>query len=151
MPNAERFFNAVEFLNSKHWVRLMACLGPGVVLNKFMFVAEAPAPFKVGASVLFAAGLLLYVAWPFVYHKVVGVSDNVAPVPVQQQGLTAKMVPYVPGLAHMDLMAELVTMCGGDAAAALQLVSTECQVNPADTYLAAIERAHRRRSLKNAL
>jgi len=143
MVTGERVIKLVEYLNDNHIARILTCAAPGVLLNKLATTVQAPPPFQMAAAAVLGVGILTYVGWGFIYKRVLGTVE----VEEIQERVHSLESPgtAIPGTVHANLMRELVAMCDGDAAAALRLIERELIVNPAVTYLAAIELTHRRK------
>jgi hypothetical protein len=140
-----KVIRALQYLNDHHMARIIVLAGPGVVLNKLAQSIGAPQSVQLVTSLILGIGIVLYVAWNFFYKRAVGV-EEVSEVDSETSHVEGEAV-LIPGQVHVALMRELIEMCGGDAAKALQLVETEVRVNPNVSYLAAIELAHRRLEL----
>lgn len=143
MSDQHKVLRAMKYLNENHIARIIVLTGPGVVINKLVRTAGAPDSVVLATSALFVIGLALYVCWSFFYKRVVGVEETEdEEEPAAEEVNEAQIIP---GQLHANLVTELVTMCEGDAALALDLIHTEVRVNPNANYLAAIEMAHRRK------
>lgn len=147
MINNDGFVKAINFLNDRHYARILVFAAPGVLLNKLMMTLNAPGGFQVASAGLLGIGIVLYVCWGRIYNRLVG-DSSAQEDENQTQEAAVEQHAVIPGKIHVDLMAELVEMCKGNAHDALGLVAKELQVNPSVTYPAAIELAHRRKDLE---
>jgi hypothetical protein len=150
MLNRDAVLRGLNYLNDKHIARILVCVGPGLVVHKIAIAIEAPPATKMAATAFLGVGVLCYVGWKFIYSRVVG-EDR----PDDGQGTSASareqelvLSPAIPGGVHVELVKELIVMCGDAPSVALSLIASEIAVSPDLTYPAAIELAHRRKAFE---
>jgi len=145
MDYAEKITHYAKKLDERHWLRLVVLFSPGIVLMKIASVLSAPRPVQVGAALILGAGLALYALWDRLKAKIVGEQEiEGEEVEAGDEG-GQQTIQSADATKYSTLMNRLVDMCDGDAAAALYLVEEEGLVNPALSYLTAIEQAYRRK------
>lgn len=147
MDRYEKLKKFLLVLDQKHALRLIVLLAPGMLAAKLAMFAPPGSPFgSIGVAVL-GAGMVVYFSWGFFKNKLLG-ETSANSVEIESPGDTVAVSAQVtPGEVHAGYMRDLVDMCNGDAGDAIQLIAIECQVRPSEDYLAAIEYAHRRKSL----
>lgn len=147
MQNHDAFVKAINFLNERHYARVLLFAAPGVLLNKLATAVNAPSAFQVASAGVLGGGIVMYVCWARIYSRLVDAPAAQHEEAQETEQYSVEQAPSIPGQIHVDLMSELVEMSNGSAQDALNLVAKELQVNPTVTYPAAIELAHRRRDL----
>jgi hypothetical protein len=156
MKTAQKFTTYLELLDKHHWLRIVVFLTPGALAKKIVGSFAAPSALQLSASLLLGAGLALYIGWGFLRKKL---WPDLAQEGIPEHAVDAEAQPSAPvaaavvvtkktAVSHASMMLQLVSMCDGDASIALSLVHDECEVDPDASYTAAIESAHRRKSIQ---
>jgi len=146
---AEHAANLLRLMHQRYTVRMAVLLLPGVVASKVVSTFEVLHPLSIVASSMILVGVVALLCWPFLAKRLLG-EDADAEEPTVTPGNTTTQAKRdeVPGAIHVELVAELVAMYGGDAQLALKQIALESELMPTRAYLAAIEQAHLRKTLE---
>lgn len=153
----DKLATALRIVNTRPLLRFLVCIAPGVMLSQLTLKLGMPDPVRVFATVWTLGGAVLFIAWPTLYNRLFVLEADVPTVADDKNGQVEPMSglsqPPAPGMAeasadiHSKLMLELLAMCSGDAQRMLRVISEECTLNPHESYLTAIMRAHHRQKL----
>jgi hypothetical protein len=125
----------IKKVHETHWIRLLICVGPGILLTKLGTSFESLSILKMGGTVVLILGGLIYSFWHFAAKKI-SKNEDVPSEPVDQSPLTSGVV------ITFD---HLVLICKGDFKKALRLVAIESELTPDISYPDAVKNAFNKR------
>lgn len=146
MVSLEQVESLAKKMDEKHWLRLAILLAPGVVAWKISIVVDTAPAVRIGAVAILGIGLATYTLWDRIKAKLTEeVSeelDDAAPTEIVSSRTASDAAKYV------AVMKRLVALCDNNEKVALALIEDECVLEPEQSYLAAIERAYRRKEFQ---
>lgn len=139
-PRIDTFLHKMD---KQHWLRLLVCLGPALILAKIGAYPSASTLWKIIGSVGLAAGFAVYVFWGKIRRQLVAPppADDEVNEELERQDLESVSVRE-----QLELLRELNALCSGDSTHAIELLETEAQLHPEWSMSAVIAEAHHRRA-----
>lgn len=139
-PNVESF---LEKMDKQHWLRLLVCLGPALILAKLGAYPGASPLWKIIGSVGLAVGFGVYVFWGKIRRQLV------ASLPADEEvneELEQQYSESVSAREQLAMLRELNALCSGDSNHVIELLETEAELHPDWPMSAVIAEAHHRRA-----
>lgn len=140
----------INQMDNKHWLRLLVCLMPGLIMSKVASYEFAPVGLQIGASLVLLLGIAGYAFWGRIRNASADDESNSLDEATNEEYVES---PHRSNLApgrSLDQLKELHAACAGDFEEVLQLLRSEVALHPEQSLTAVIAEAHHRRTfLKN--